>query len=104
MANSLIRSTIKTLKEHKEELSYTENAGIEAALSDLERSIKGDIKELIIDGRSSIYAKVDYLNKKLQVIAQKAQEKASAEGSETADGKADEDVVDADFEEVEEEK
>jgi len=97
MADSLVHSTKQTLEELKEEISDEEKSTIESAVNDLEESIKGDDKD-------DIDAKVQNLSEKAQVLAQKAQEKASAEGSETADGKADEDVVDADFEEVEEEK
>ena len=97
MADSLVHSTKQTLEELKEEISDEEKSTIESAVNELEESIKGDDKD-------DIDAKVQNLSEKAQVLAQKAQEKASAEGSETADGKADEDVVDADFEEVEEEK
>ena len=97
MADSLVHSTKQTLEELKEEISDEEKSTIESAVNELEESIKGDDKD-------DIDAKVQNLSEKAQVLAQKAQEKASAEGSETGDGKADEDVVDADFEEVEEEK
>jgi molecular chaperone DnaK len=66
-------------------------------VNELEESIKGDDKD-------DIDAKVQNLSEKAQVLAQKAQEKASAEDSEAGNEKADEVVVDADFEEVEEEK
>jgi len=97
MADSLVHSTKQTLEELKDEISDEEKSTIESAVNELEESIKGDDKD-------DIDAKVQNLSEKAQVLAQKAQEKASAEDSETADGKADEDVVDADFEEVEEEK
>ncbi len=97
MADSLVHSTKQTLEELKEEISDEEKSTIESAVNELEESIKGDDKD-------DIDAKVQNLSEKAQVLAQKAQEKASAEGSETSDGKVDEDVVDADFEEVEEEK
>ena len=97
MADSLVHSTKQTLEELKEEISDEEKTTIESAVNELEESIKGDDKD-------DIDAKVQNLSEKAQVLAQKAQEKASAEGSETADEKADEDVVDADFEEVKEEK
>ena len=97
MADSLVHSTKQTLEELKDEISDEEKSTIESAVNELEESIKGDDKD-------DIDAKVQNLSEKAQVLAQKAQEKASAEGSETADGKADEDVVDADFEEVKEEK
>jgi len=98
MADSLVHSTKQTLEELKDEISDEEKTTIESAVNELEESIKGDDKD-------DIDAKVQNLSEKAQVLAQKAQEKASAENPEADDnGKADEDVVDADFEEVKEEK
>ena len=98
MADSLVHSTKQSLEELKDEISEDEKTSIEGALSELEESIKGDDKE-------DIDAKVQNLSEKAQVLAQKAQEKAGAEGSaEAGSADAGEDVVDADFEEVKEEK
>ena len=97
MADSLVHSTKQTLEELKDEISDEEKSTIESAVNELEESIKGDDKD-------DIDAKVQNLSEKAQVLAQKAQEKASAEDSEAGNEKADEDVVDADFEEVKEEK
>ena len=44
------------------------------------------------------------MSEKAQVLAQKAQEKATAEGGEDDKSEGNDDVVDADFEEVNEEK
>ena len=98
MADSLVHSTKQSLEELKDEISEDEKTAIEEAVSELEESIKGDDKE-------AIDAKVQNLSEKAQVLAQKAQEKAGAESTAEA-GSADsgEDVVDADFEEVKEEK
>jgi molecular chaperone DnaK len=96
MADALIHSTNQTLEELKDEISDDEKSQIESALNELEESIKGDDKE-------AIDAKVQNLSEKAQVLAQKAQEKASTDGAESSDGAGD-DVVDADFEEVKEEK
>ncbi len=98
MADSLVHSTKQSLEELKDEISEDEKTAIEGAVTELEESIKGDDKE-------AIDAKVQNLSEKAQVLAQKAQEKAGTEGS-TEAGNADtgEDVVDADFEEVKEEK
>ena len=98
MADSLVHSTKQSLEELKDEISEDEKTAIEGAVTELEESIKGDDKE-------AIDAKVQNLSEKAQVLAQKAQEKAGADGSAEA-GNADtgEDVVDADFEEVKEEK
>ncbi len=97
MADSLVHSTKQTLEELKDEVSDDEKSTIEAAVIELEESIKGDDKE-------AIDAKVQNLSEKAQVLAQKAQEKASAEGPQDDNTKANDDVVDADFEEVNEEK
>ena len=97
MADSLVHSTKQTLEELKDEISDEEKTTIESAVNELEESIKGDDKD-------DIDAKVQNLSEKAQELAQKAQEKASAENPEAGNGKADEDVVDADFEEVKEEK
>ena len=98
MADSLVHSTKQSLEELKDEISEDEKTAIGSALSELEESIKGDDKD-------AIDAKVQNLSEKAQVLAQKAQEKAGPEGSADA-GSTDtgEDVVDADFEEVKEEK
>ena len=97
MADSLVHSTKQTLEELKDEISEDERTTIEAAVSELEESIKGDDKE-VID------AKVQNLSEKAEVLSQKAQEKASSEGPSEGGAEANDDVVDADFEEVKEEK
>jgi molecular chaperone DnaK len=96
MADSLIHSTKQTLEELKDDISDDEKSAIEAAVNELEESIKSDDKE-------AIDAQVQNLSEKAQVLAQKAQEKASAETAEAGQATAD-DVVDADFEEVKEDK
>ena len=98
MADSLAHSTKQSLEELKDEISEDEKTAIEEAISELEESIKGDDKE-------NIDAKVQNLSEKAQVLAQKAQEKAGSEGPAEADSsESSEEVVDADFEEVKEEK
>ncbi|MDB4099277.1 molecular chaperone DnaK [Candidatus Thioglobus sp.] len=97
MADSLVHSTKQSLEELKDEISDDEKSAIETALSELEESIKGDDKE-------AIDTQVQNLSEKAQVLAQKAQEKATAEGGEDDKSEGNDDVVDADFEEVNEEK
>ena len=96
MADSLVHSTKQTLEELKDDISDDEKSAIEAAMSELEESIKGDDKE-------AIDTQVQNLSEKAQVLAQKAQEKASTETADAGAATAD-DVVDADFEEVKEDK
>ncbi len=98
MADSLVHSTKQSIEELKDEISEDEKNAIEEAISELEESIKGDDKE-------AIDAKAQNLSEKAQVLVQKAQEKAGSEDSAEADSsESSEDVVDADFEEVKEEK
>jgi molecular chaperone DnaK len=98
MADGLVYSTKQSLEELKDEISEDEKKQIEEAVSELEEVNKGDDKE-------AIDAKVQNLSEKAQVLAQKAQEKAGNDnaGDSASADKAD-DVVDADFEEVKEDK
>ena len=81
MADSLVHSTKQTLEELKDEISDEEKTTIESAVNELEESIKGDDKD-------DIDAKVQNLSEKAQVLAQKAQEKASAENPEAGNEKS----------------
>ena len=97
MADSLIHSTKQTLEELKDEVSEDEKSAIETAISELEDSMKGEDKE-------AIDAKVQALSEKAQPLAEKAQAKAGAAEGDAESGDAGDDVVDADFEEVKDDK
>ncbi len=98
MADSLIHSTKQTMEELKDEISDDEKSAIEAAITELEEAMKGEDKE-------AIDAKVQALSEKAQPLAEKAQAKAGAtEGSTAESNDAGDDVVDADFEEVKDDK
>jgi molecular chaperone DnaK len=106
MADSLIYSTKQMLDELKDDTSEEEKSAIEAAIEALETSMKGEDKE-------GIDAKFQSLTEVAQPLAEKAQAKnAQAEGAD-GEGFTDaanagatnaDDVVDADFEEVKDEK
>ena len=99
MADSLIHSTKQTMEELKDEVSDDEKSAIETAITDLEEAMKGEDKEAIDD-------KVQALSEKAQPLAEKAQAKAGAAegGAEANATDAGDDVVDADFEEVKDNK
>jgi len=99
MADTLIHTTKQSMDELKDEVSDDEKSAIEAAISELEEAVKGDDKE-------AIDTKVQNLSEKAQPLAQKAQAKASTDGAADASGATDagDDVVDADFEEVKDDK
>ncbi|MDQ4426244.1 molecular chaperone DnaK [Thalassolituus sp.] len=98
-ADGLIHATRKTLEEAGDKATDDEKSAIEAAIADLEEALKGDDKD-------NIEAKTNALTEASSSLAQKlyAEQAAQAEaagGAEQAEGSAqDDDVVDAEFEEV----
>ncbi|MEE3208380.1 MAG: molecular chaperone DnaK, partial [Pseudomonadota bacterium] len=98
-ADGLIHATRKTLEEAGDKATDDEKSAIEAAIADLEEALKGDDKD-------NIEAKTNALTEASSSLAQKlyAEQAAQAEaagGAEQADSSAqDDDVVDAEFEEV----
>ncbi|HDZ55716.1 MAG TPA: molecular chaperone DnaK [Pseudomonas xinjiangensis] len=101
-ADQLVHATRKTLKEAGDKATEEEKSAIESALADLEVAIKGDDK-------TEIEAKLNALSEASGPLVQKmyaeqaqtAQEGAEPEG-ESKDGS--DDVVDAEFEEVKDNK
>jgi molecular chaperone DnaK len=97
--DALVHATEKSLAELGEKVEATERATIESAIGDLKEAVKGDNKE-VID------AKVAALSEAAAGMAEKLYaEQAQAEGAEpdsgdSASGEADENIVDAEFEEV----
>jgi molecular chaperone DnaK len=97
-ADAIVHATRSSLKEMGEKISDDERSRIESAIEAVEESIKGDDKEAI--DRS-----VEKLSEAAQVIYQKATEQAQAQQEAPSDaGSPDDDVVDAEFEEVDEDK
>lgn len=105
-ADSLIHSVKKTMEEA--EITDEEKTAIEAAITDLEAAVKTDDK-------ADIEAKTEVLSKASQKMAEqmyaKAQAEADAGQAEAADNAQsessaakDDDVVDAEFEEVDDKK
>ncbi|KZZ11663.1 molecular chaperone DnaK [Oleibacter sp. HI0075] len=98
-ADGLIHATRKTLEEAGDKATDDEKSAIEAAIADLEEALKGDDKD-------NIEAKTNALTEASSSLAQKlyAEQAAQAEaagGAEQADSASqDDDVVDAEFEEV----
>jgi len=101
-ADTLIHSTEKNLKEHGAKVSDADKKAIEDASSALKESIKGtDIEDLKKKTETLVQASM-----KLGEAIYKSQEKkpdASKDGDKNSEGKKDDNVVDADFEEVKEE-
>ena len=99
-ADAIVHATRSSLKDIGEQITEDERKNIESAIDNVEEAMKGDEKE-------SIESAVEKLSEAGQVIYQKAAEQAQAEGEAEAEAEAssgDDDVVDAEFEEVNEEK
>ena len=101
-AEALVHSTKKALEEHGAALDAGEKEKIEAALKDLEEAVKGSDKE-------AISAKTEELGKVSQKLGEKVYEamaeKAKAEQAGGGEAKPkDDNVVDADFKEVNDKK
>ena len=95
-ADGMIHATRKQLEEVGDALSADDKAPIEAAVSALETAIKGDDK-------AEIEAKTQELIQASSKLMEAAQAQQAAQGGEEqpqADAQADDDVVDAEFEEV----
>jgi len=97
-ADGLIHATKKTIEEAGDKATEEEKAGIEKAIADLEEALKGEDK-------ADIEAKTNALTEASSGLAQKMYaeqaeaQQAGAAGAEQAGGQ-DDDVVDAEFEEV----
>ena len=95
-AESLIHSTEKSLKDYGDKVSAEDKGAIETAIAELKGVIEGDDAEAIKEKT----AKLAEASMKLGEAMYKAsQEEAEAKANGTADDDED-DVVDADFEEV----
>jgi molecular chaperone DnaK len=94
-ADALVHSTEKALAEHGSKIADTERRAIEDAVSDLKEALKGDDAE-------AIKAKTNTLAQASMKLGE-AMYKQQAEG-EAAKGAAKDDVVDAEFTEVDDDK
>ncbi|MFQ3220550.1 MAG: molecular chaperone DnaK [Paraglaciecola sp.] len=103
-ADGLIHGTRKQVEEAGDALSEEDKAEIETAVSALEEAVKSDEKDAI-DAKTQ---ELIQASAKLMEVAQaKAAADAAAAGGEQAEAgsaKADDDVVDAEFEEVKDDK
>ena len=95
-ADHLVHSTRKQLEDAGDKVPAEDRAAIESALSDLETAAKGEDK-------AAIEAKLQALAEVAQKLAQAAQPQADAQQAQS-NSKPNDDVVDAEFEEVKDNK
>ena len=100
-AEALVHSTEKALSEHGSKVSDAERTAIENAMADLKEALKGDDAENIAAKTNALAQASMKLGEAM--YKQQAEAQPGAPGSEGADGKK-EDVVDAEFTEVDDDK
>jgi molecular chaperone DnaK len=99
-AEALIHSTEKSLKDYGDKVSAEDKGSIETALAELKTAVEGDDAE-DIKAKTQTLAEVSM--KLGQAMYEASQAAEAGEGAEAdATAKADDDVVDADFEEIDE--
>ena len=100
-ADTLVHATEKSLKEMGDQVDQAEREKIEAVIAELKELIKGDDKE-------AIEAKTKELTEVAGKLAEQAAAAGQANGAAADDGAAEakpnDDVVDAEFEEVKDDK
>jgi molecular chaperone DnaK len=102
-ADALIHSTEKALGEHGDKVDAADKTAIEAALAALKDAVTGDDAEAIKEKTNTLAQ----ASMKLGEAMYKAQQGEAAAADAAADGAqntADDNVVDADFEEVDDSK
>jgi|TARA_B110001452_G_C15125202_1_gene392150 molecular chaperone DnaK len=101
-ADSLIFSTEKSLKEHGDKISADEKKAIEDGITDLKKSLEGTDSEEIKKKTQTLVQ----TSMKLGEAVYKSQQKPEAKADEKKDSKPEdkENVVDADFEDVKDDK
>jgi len=97
---SLIHSTEKSLKDYGDKVTAEEKAAIETAIADLKGVLEGDDAEAIKE-KSATLAEASMKLGEAMYKQSQAEAEAKAEGGEQP---ADDDVVDAEFEEVKDDK
>ncbi|AXR06077.1 molecular chaperone DnaK [Salinimonas sediminis] len=98
-ADAMVHTTRKQLDEVGDALSAEDKAPIEEALAELETALKGEDKDEIEAKTQQLMEKSSKLMEAAQAQQQASQGAADA-GGEQAQGQSQDDVVDAEFEEV----
>ena len=102
-ADTLIHGCKKTLEESADKVEATEKESIESAISVLEEALKGEDKSDIEEKTKALADASSSLAQRLYAEQQQAQQD-NQNNSESENATSSDEVVDADFEEVKEEK
>jgi len=100
---ALVHSAEKSLKDYGDKVSAADKAAIEAALADLKTAVEGDNADAIKE-KTNALAQASMKLGEAMYAASQAGAAGTPGGEPGADGGKSEDVVDADFEEVDDDK
>ncbi|CAA6823865.1 MAG: Chaperone protein DnaK, partial [uncultured Thiotrichaceae bacterium] len=110
-AESLIHGTEKSLKEYGDKVDSADRANLENLMSELKDAVKGDNKDIIERKSEALGEASGQLMQKMagtgagpEAAAAAAAGAAGATGAESATKAEDDDIVDAEFEEVDNDK
>ena len=105
-ADALIYTTEKTIKEHGDAIDAAEKQSIEDAIAKVKREMEGSDAQAIKNSCEELSQSSHKLAEAMYAKASQAggPDSPGPESAETAQGPPDEDVVDADFEEVKDDK
>ena len=105
-ADMIIHTTEKNLKEHGSKISETDKKSIETGVSDLRNALKGTDTEEIKKKTQALVQSSMKLGEAVYKSQQKKAEKKGTQQNQNSNDKGQnkENVVDADFEEVKEDK
>ena len=107
MAENMIHATKKSMTEMGDKVEEQEKKDIEAAISDLEEAIKGDNKDLISEKTTKLTEVAGKMAERAYAAKQEEASsgaESSTESSSSKDNESKDDVVDAEFEEVKDDK
>ncbi len=99
-ADGLIHATKKTLEDAKDKVTDDEKTAIEKAIADLEEALKGTDKDEIEAKTNALTEASSGLAQRLYAEQAQAEQAAAGEAGGQSAGGQDDDVVDAEFEEV----
>ena len=103
-AEALIHSTEKSVKEHGDKVSTDDKQGIETAVDALKQALAGEDAETIKARTTDLMQASMKLGEAMYKAAQEAEGAPSADGAEHASENKADDVIDADFQEVDDTK
>jgi molecular chaperone DnaK len=103
-AEALVHSTEKALSEHGSKVGDAERTAIENAMADLKEALKGDDADAIQQKTNALAQASMKLGEAMYKAQQEASASAGASASDQASGEKKEDVVDAEFTEVDDDK